>query len=56
MLDSPGEWFHDAKRNTLYFYPGAGTDLAAAAVEVPASTPVDALRVSPAGNAPARTL
>ena len=33
-LDAPGEWFHDAMANTLYFIPEAGTDLKAATVEV----------------------
>jgi hypothetical protein len=33
-LDAPGEWFHDAKTGTLYFYPPPGTDLATATVEV----------------------
>ena len=33
-LDAPGEWFHDAKSNTLYFYPPTGMDLKAAKVEV----------------------
>lgn len=33
-LDAPGEWFHDRKTSTLYFLPEAGTDLAAAKVEV----------------------
>lgn len=33
-LDAPGEWFHDARTNTLYYMPEPGTDLAAATVEV----------------------
>ena len=33
-LDAPGEWFHDAKTNTLYYLPEANTDLAKATVEV----------------------
>lgn len=33
-LDAPGEWFHDAKDNTLYYIPQDGTDLSQAAVEV----------------------
>ena len=33
-LDAPGEWFHNAKTNTLYFMPEPGTDLATAVVEV----------------------
>jgi hypothetical protein len=32
-LDAPGEWFHDAKTQTLYFYPPAGIDLKTATVE-----------------------
>jgi hypothetical protein len=32
-LDAPGEWFLDAVKNTLYFYPPAGLDLATALVE-----------------------
>lgn len=32
-LDTPGEWFHDRKTDTLYFYPPAGLDLATATVE-----------------------
>jgi hypothetical protein len=32
-LDAPGEWFHNRKTDTLYFYPPAGTDLATATVE-----------------------
>ncbi len=33
-LDAPGEWFHSAKTNTLYYQPAADTDLSAATVEV----------------------
>lgn len=33
-LDAPGEWFHNAKTNTLYFMPEADMDLGKAAVEV----------------------
>ena len=33
-LDAEGEWFHDAKNNTLYYKPVAGTNLSAAKVEV----------------------
>lgn len=33
-LDGPGEWFHDAKSRTLYFYPPLQIDLARAVVEV----------------------
>ncbi|HEX8916607.1 MAG TPA: right-handed parallel beta-helix repeat-containing protein, partial [Humisphaera sp.] len=33
-LDAPGEWFHDAGANLLYFYPPPGTDPATAVVEV----------------------
>jgi len=33
-LDAPGEWFHDAKANVLYFIPEPGTDLKTATVEV----------------------
>ena len=32
-LDAPGEWFHDAKANTLLLMPEPGVDLAAATVE-----------------------
>jgi hypothetical protein len=32
-LDAPGEWFHDAKTGTLYFYPPAGLDPATAQFE-----------------------
>jgi len=32
-LDSPGEWFLNCKRHTLYFYPPAGLDLKTATVE-----------------------
>jgi hypothetical protein len=33
-LDAPGEWFHNAKTGTLYYFPAAGVDLKAATVEV----------------------
>ena len=33
-LDAPGEWFHDAKANVLYYKPVSGTDLSRATVEV----------------------
>ncbi len=33
-LDAPGEWFHDARTQTLYFYPPPGLDLAGATIEV----------------------
>ncbi len=33
-LDAPGEWFHDATANMLYFIPEADTELKAATVEV----------------------
>ncbi|MEN8735438.1 MAG: PDZ domain-containing protein [Lentimonas sp.] len=33
-LDAPGEWFHNAKTNTLYFKPEVETDLNNAVVEV----------------------
>ncbi len=33
-LDAPGEWFHDAKSNTLLFIPPAGLDLKTATIEV----------------------
>lgn len=33
-LDAPGEWFHNAKAGTLYFYPPAGVDLKTATIEV----------------------
>ncbi len=32
-LDAPGEWFHDAKANLLYFLPPPGMDLATATIE-----------------------
>ncbi len=31
-LDAPGEWFHDAKTNTLYYMPPAGLDIASVEV------------------------
>ncbi len=33
-LDAPGEWFHNAASNQLYFMPEPGTDLKRALVEV----------------------
>jgi hypothetical protein len=33
-LDAPGEWFHDAEANTLYYMPEAGVELSDAKVEV----------------------
>ncbi len=33
-LDVPGEWYHDAKSNTLYYYPDAGVDVREAVFEV----------------------
>jgi hypothetical protein len=33
-LDAPGEWFHNAKTNTLYYMPESKTELAKARVEV----------------------
>lgn len=33
-LDAAGEWFHNAKTNTLYFKPDTSTDLKTAIVEV----------------------
>lgn len=33
-LDAPGEWFHQAKTNTLYFKPEPGVDLSKVEVEV----------------------
>ena len=33
-LDAPGEWYHNAKTNTLYYYPNEGVDLENAKVEV----------------------
>ena len=33
-LDAPGEWFHDAKANTLLLIPPAGLDLKTATIEV----------------------
>ena len=32
-LDAPGEWFHDAETQTLYYYPPPDVDLATARVE-----------------------
>lgn len=32
-LDAPGEWFHDAKSNTLYFYPPKDVDLQTVKIE-----------------------
>jgi hypothetical protein len=32
-LDAPGEWFHDRKNDTLYFYPREGMDLSQTRVE-----------------------
>jgi hypothetical protein len=37
-LDSPGEWFYNARSSTLYFYPPKGTDLGRAALEVSGAT------------------
>jgi hypothetical protein len=33
-LDAPGEWFHNARTGTLYYYPPTGVDLKTATVEV----------------------
>lgn len=33
-LDAPGEWYHNARTNTLYYYPDPGVDLATALFEV----------------------
>ncbi|MDF1843080.1 MAG: PDZ domain-containing protein [Rubripirellula sp.] len=33
-LDAPGEWYHDAEDNQLYYMPDSGTDLDTATVEV----------------------
>ncbi|MDF7797973.1 PDZ domain-containing protein [Pontiellaceae bacterium B1224] len=33
-LDAPGEWFHNAKTDTLYYMPETGIDLASVTVEV----------------------
>ncbi|WPJ97287.1 site-2 protease family protein [Coraliomargarita algicola] len=33
-LDAEGEWYHNAKTDTLYYKPAAGTDLHSATVEV----------------------
>ncbi|CAA6691329.1 MULTISPECIES: PDZ domain-containing protein [unclassified Lentimonas] len=33
-LDAEGEWYHNAKENTLYYQPAAGLDLNASKVEV----------------------
>lgn len=32
-LDAPGEWYHDAKTHTLYFFPPNGVDLSRARIE-----------------------
>ncbi len=32
-LDAPGEWFHNEKTSTLYYYPHAGTDPSKAVIE-----------------------
>jgi hypothetical protein len=32
-LDAPGEWFLDAKKSILYFYPPPGVDLSSAIIE-----------------------
>ena len=32
-LDAPGEWFHDTRSRTLYYFPPPATDLATATVE-----------------------
>jgi PDZ domain len=33
-LDAPGEWFHNAKTNMMYYMPASDVDLASATVEV----------------------
>ncbi|MHC4086925.1 MAG: PDZ domain-containing protein [Planctomycetota bacterium] len=33
-LDAPGEWFHNTKTSTLYYYPPKGTDLENATIEI----------------------
>lgn len=33
-LDAPGEWFHNRKRKTLYYYPPKGVDVKTATFEV----------------------
>ncbi len=33
-LDAPGEWYHDALNDTLYYMPSGGTDFQNASVEV----------------------
>ncbi len=33
-LDAPGEWFHDARANTLFCFPPAGVNLKTATIEV----------------------
>lgn len=32
-LDAPGEWFHDRKTSTLYFYPPEGLELSSEVIE-----------------------
>jgi hypothetical protein len=36
LLDQPGEWFYDAARGQVYYWPRAGENLATAQVVVPA--------------------
>ncbi len=33
-LDAPGEWFHDRKTQTLYYYPSEGIDVKTATFEI----------------------
>ena len=33
-LDAPGEWFHDAKKRTLYYFPVKGEDVGRATFEI----------------------
>ncbi|MBI5834118.1 MAG: PDZ domain-containing protein [Armatimonadetes bacterium] len=47
-LDAPGEWFHNAKTNTLYYYPRAGLDPARATFEVVRLRSLIELRGTPA--------
>ncbi len=53
-LDAPGEWFLDKKKNILYHYPEAGTDLKTALIEVAALE--HAIRFSGTENNPVQNI